>query len=327
MNILITGSAGFIGMSVSEYFLKKGYSIIGIDNLNSYYDLKLKKDRNKNLKEYKNYKFFKLDLKSDNKKINQIIKKFKVKIILHFAAQANVRYSLENPRAYIDSNIIGFFNILEACKKNKIHSLIYASSSSVYGNNYKYKKSFDEKLYTDTPKNLYAATKKSNEILAYAYSDLFKFTCIGLRFFTVYGPWGRPDMAPFLFLNSIIKKKKIKIFNNGKMQRDFTYIDDVVRSVYKLTIKTKKSKSKLQEIFNIGRGKAIKLLEFVENIERILKIKSKKKFFPLQRGDMIKTKSNIKKIEIFIKNKPQTNLKYGLKKFTDWYLKYYKVKL
>ena len=208
MNILITGSAGFIGMSVSEYFLKKGYSIIGIDNLNSYYDLKLKKDRNKNLKEYKNYKFFKLDLKSDNKKINQIIKKFKVKIILHFAAQANVRYSLENPRAYIDSNIIGFFNILEACKKNKIHSLIYASSSSVYGNNYKYKKSFDEKLYTDTPKNLYAATKKSNEILAYAYSDLFKFNCIGLRFFTVYGPWGRPDMAPFLFLNSIIKKKK-----------------------------------------------------------------------------------------------------------------------
>ena len=327
MNILITGSAGFIGMSVSEYFLKKGFSIIGIDNLNSYYDLKLKKDRNKNLKKYKKYKFFKLNLKNESNRLNKLIKKYKIKIILHFAAQANVRYSLKNPKAYIDSNIIGFYNVLEACKKNKIHSLIYASSSSVYGNNYKYKKNFDETLNTDTPKNLYAATKKSNEILAYAYSDLFNFNCIGMRFFTVYGPWGRPDMAPFLFLNSIIKKNKIKIFNNGKMQRDFTYIDDVVRSVYKLTIKAKKSKSKLQEIFNIGRGKGIKLLEFVQCIEDILNIKSKKKFFPLQKGDMIVTKSNINKIKVFIKNSPQTNLKYGLRKFTEWYLNYYKIKL
>ena len=327
MNILITGSAGFIGMSVSEYFLKKGFSIIGVDNLNSYYDLKLKKDRNENLKKYKNYKFFKLDLKNDVYKLDNVIKKFKIKIILHFAAQANVRYSLKNPKAYIDSNIVGFYNVLEACKKNKIHSLIYASSSSVYGNNYKYKKTFDEKLNTDTPKNLYAATKKSNEILAYAYSDLFNFNCIGMRFFTVYGPWGRPDMAPFLFLNSIIKKNKIKIFNNGKMQRDFTYIDDVVKSVYKLTIKAKKSKSKLREIFNIGRGKGVKLLEFVQCMENILNIKSKKKFFPLQKGDMIVTKSNINKIKVFIKNSPQINLKHGLRKFTQWYLKYYKIKL
>ena len=329
MNILITGSAGFIGMSVSEYFLKNGFSIIGIDNLNSYYDLKLKKNRNNNLKKYKNYHFFKLDLKKDEKKLNKIIKKFKIKTILHFAAQANVRYSLENPRAYIDSNIVGFYNILEACKKNKIHSLIYASSSSVYGNNYKFKKSFNEKQSTDTPKNLYAATKKTNEILAYAYSDLFNFNCIGMRFFTVYGPWGRPDMALFLFLNSIIKRNKINIFNNGKMQRDFTYIGDVVQSVYKLTIKTQKSKSKskLKEIFNIGRGKAIKLLEFVNCIEVILNIKSKKKFFPLQKGDMVATKSNINKIHNFIKIKPQTNLKYGLTKFTQWYLKYYNIKL
>lgn len=327
MNILITGSAGFIGMSVAEYFLKKDISIIGIDNLNSYYDLKLKKDRIKNLKRYKKFKFFKIDLKSENSKLNKIVKKFKIKTILHFAAQANVRYSLENPKAYIDSNIIGFYNVLEACKINNIHSLIYASSSSVYGNNYKFKKSFKEKLSTDTPKNLYAATKKSNELLAYAYSDLFNFNCIGLRFFTVYGPWGRPDMAPFLFLNSIIKRNKIKIFNNGKMQRDFTYIDDVVKSVFKLTIKAKNSKSKIKEIFNIGRGKGIKLLDFVNCIEKILNIKSKKKFYPLQKGDMIVTKSNINKIKGFIKDKPQTNLKYGLTRFTEWYLKYYKIKL
>ncbi len=327
MNILITGSAGFIGMSVSEYFLKKRFSVVGIDNLNTYYDLKLKNNRNKNLKKYKKFNFFKIDLKNDKNKLDKIIKKYKIKTILHFAAQANVRYSLKNPDAYINSNIIGFYNLLEACKKNKIQNLIYASSSSVYGNNYKQKKSFNEKINTDMPKNLYAATKKSNEILAYSYSDLFNFNCVGLRFFTVYGPWGRPDMAPFIFLNSMLKKKQINIFNNGKMQRDFTYIDDVVEAVFRLTIKVKNSKSKIQEIFNIGRGKGVNLLKFVKCMENILNIKSKKKFFPLQRGDMIITKSNINKISKLIKIKPNTNLKYGLTKFIDWYSKYYKVKI
>ena len=327
MNILITGSAGFIGMSVSEHFLKKKFSVVGIDNLNTYYDLKLKNNRIKNLKKYKKFNFFKIDLKNNKDKLDKIIKKYKIKTILHFAAQANIRYSLKNPDAYINSNIIGFYNLLEACKKNKIQNLIYASSSSVYGNSYKQKKSFDEKINTDMPKNLYAATKKFNEILAYSYSDLFNFNCVGLRFFTVYGPWGRPDMAPFIFLNSILKKKQINIFNNGKMQRDFTYIDDVVEAVFKLTIKVKNSKSKIQEIFNIGRGKGVNLLKFVKYMEDILNIKSKKKFLPLQQGDMIITKSNINKIRRLIKVKPNTNLKYGLTKFIDWYTKYYNVKL
>ena len=326
MYILITGSAGFIGMAVSEAFLKKGYKIIGIDNLNSYYDLKLKKDRNKKLKKYKNYKFYKLDLSRNIKNINKIIKKYRIKTILHFAAQANVRYSLQNPRAYIKSNIEGFYNILEVSKENKINSLIYASSSSVYGNNYKIKKTFSEKINTDFPKNLYAATKKSNEILAYAYSDLFNFSCIGLRFFTVYGPWGRPDMAPFLFIKSILNKKKIKIFNKGNMQRDFTYIDDIAKSVLKLTIKINKYKNKRYEIFNIGRGRAIKLHTFIKYLEDILCLKSIKSYLPLQKGDMIITKSNVNKLNKFINFKPKTNLYNGLKVFTDWYLKYYNYK-
>ena len=326
MYILITGSAGFIGMAVSRVFLEKGYKIIGLDNLNSYYDLKLKKDRNKELRKYKNYKFFKLDLSKDIKKIDSIIKKYKIKTILHFAAQANVRYSLKNPKVYIKSNIEGFYNILEASRKNKIKCLIYASSSSVYGNNYKIKKSFSEKLNTDFPKNLYAATKKSNEILAYSYSDLFNFNCVGLRFFTVYGPWGRPDMAPFLFVNSLLNKRKIKIFNKGNMHRDFTYIDDVAKSVFKLTLKINKSKNKQCEIYNVGRGKSIKLLRFIKTLEDILSLKAIKSYLPLQKGDMIITKSNINKLNKYIKFKPTINLYEGLKIFTDWYLKYYKYK-
>lgn len=326
MYILITGSAGFIGMAVSEVFLKAGYKVIGIDNLNSYYDLKLKKDRNIQLKKYQNYKFYKLDLSKNIKKINLIIKKFKIKTILHFAAQANVRYSLKNPKVYIKSNIEGFYNILEASRKNKIKSLIYASSSSVYGNNYKTKKSFAEKLNTDFPKNLYAATKKTNEILAYSYFDLFNFNCVGLRFFTVYGPWGRPDMAPFLFIKSLLNKKKIKIFNKGNMQRDFTYIDDVAKSVFKLTLKINKSKNKRYEIFNVGRGKGIKLHKFIKYFESILSLKAAKLYLPLQKGDMIITKSNINKLKKYIKFNPEIDLYEGLKIFTKWYLKYYKYK-
>ena len=324
MKFLITGSAGFIGMWTSKKLLDMGHTVIGIDNLNNYYDLKLKIDRNNFLKKYKNYIFFKLDLSKDIKKIDQLIKKYKINHILHFAAQANVRYSLTNPNAYLNSNLIGFFNLLELCKKNKIKNLIYASSSSAYGNNFKNHKSFSENLRTNTPKNLYAASKICNEILAHSYSEICKFNSIGLRFFTVYGPWGRPDMAPFIFLNKILKKKTIEVFNSGKMSRDFTYVEDVSNAIIKILFKSIYTKKRIIEIFNIGRGKSIKLLKFINTYEKILNIKIKKKYLPLQKGDMISTKSNIKKLNNFINYNPNTSLLNGLTKFTAWFVNYYK---
>ncbi len=324
MKFLITGSAGFIGMWTSKKLLDMGHTVIGIDNLNNYYDLKLKIDRNNFLKKYKNYIFFKLDLSKDIKKIDQLIKKYKINHILHFAAQANVRYSLTNPTAYLNSNLIGFFNLLELCKKNKIKNLIYASSSSAYGNNFKNHKSFSENLRTNTPKNLYAASKICNEILAHSYSEICKFNSIGLRFFTVYGPWGRPDMAPFIFLNKILKKKTIEVFNSGKMSRDFTYVEDVSNAIIKILFKSIYTKKRIIEIFNIGRGKSIKLLKFINTYEKILNIKIKKKYLPLQKGDMISTKSNIKKLNNFINYNPNTSLLNGLTKFTAWFVNYYK---
>ncbi len=324
MSVLITGSAGFIGMSVTSKMLEKNYKIVGVDNLNSYYDVSLKKDRNNVLKKFKNYKFYNLDISKNIKKLNYIIKENNITSVIHFAAQANVRYSLKNPKSYINNNIVGFYNILESCRKFKIKKLIFASSSSVYGKNYKHKKIFSEKDRTDEPKNLYAATKKSNEILAYAYADLFKINIIGLRFFTVYGPWGRPDMAPFLFINSIINKKKINVFNSGKMSRDFTYIDDVVNGVIKI-FKSKKN-GKYFDIYNIGRGKSIKLQTFISTLENILKTKSKKKLMPFQKGDMIRTLSNINKLKKEIKYSPKTSLKVGLLEFCKWYVDYYKIK-
>ncbi len=326
MNILITGSAGFIGMSVAEAYLKKKYRVIGIDNLNNFYDINLKKDRNKVLKKYNNYKFYNLDISKNSKKLNYIFKKNKIKIVVHLAAQANVRYSLENPKAYINNNIIGFYNILESCRELKVKKFIFASSSSVYGKNYKTKKIFSEEDKTDLPKNLYAATKKSNEVIAHAYSDLFKIPMIGLRFFTVYGPWGRPDMAPFIFLKSILKKKKIKIFNSGKMYRDFTYIDDVVNAILKLVNSKLNNKKNHFELFNIGRGKNINLMKFIKTIELVSGIKSKKKYLPLQRGDMILTQANVKKLNNFISFYPNTDLRTGLSKFYNWYINYYKLK-
>jgi len=324
MIFLVTGSAGFIGMSTSQALLKKKHTVIGIDSLNSYYDIKLKKDRNKELLKFKKFKFINLDLSKDYNKIEKVIKKFKIKNILHFAAQANVRYSLKNPKAYINNNIIGFYNMLEVSKKNKIKNFIYASSSSVYGNNYKNIKIFDEKLNTDSPKNLYAATKKCNEVLAHAYADIFKFNVIGLRFFTVYGPWGRPDMAPFLFIDAILKRKKINVFNAGNMSRDFTYIDDVVSAILKITFKSIKSKNRIIKLLNIGRGNGVNLLKFISYLEEILKKDAYKKFLPLQTGDMVSTKSNIKQLKKFIGYSPKTNLKQGLINLCKWYLEYYK---
>ena len=300
MKILVTGSAGFIGFHVCKKLIEKGNNVVGLDNLNHYYDQNLKKARLKILyKVAKNKKkkfiFFKADI-SKREKIKKKFSKYKFNKVLHFAAQAGVRYSLKNPAEYIKSNQIGFFNIIDLSKIYKIKHFVYASSSSVYGDNKKLP--FSENSNTDKPRQIYAATKKSNELMAYSYSSLYKLKTTGLRFFTVYGPWGRPDMALFKFTKNIIKKKKITIFNKGNHERDFTYIDDVVN----LTLLALNNFSKLKgnsppyRILNIGSNSPIKLKKFINIIEKILNIKSKKRMLALQRGDMVKTYSNSTKI-------------------------------
>jgi UDP-glucuronate 4-epimerase len=324
MNILVTGSAGFIGFHLCKKLLSlKQIKIYGLDNINNYYSTTLKKKRLEILNKNKNFFFFKLDLK-DKKKINYIVKKYKIKIIIHLAAQAGVRYSLENPKAYLDSNVIGFFNILEICKENKVEHLMFASSSSVYGAN----KKLPSKEYfnTDFPIQFYAATKKTNEIMAHSYSFLYNIKITGLRFFTVYGPWGRPDMAYYTFTKNIINKKKIKIFNNGNHSRDFTYIDDVVLMVTRLLfdkLKNKKNDSSF-EIFNISCGQTVKLRDFLNEIEKNLQIKSKISYFPKQLGDIENTFSYNFKIKSRLNFKNFTSYKIGVKNFINWFQSYSK---
>ncbi len=316
---LITGSAGFIGFHLSKKLLTKGFIVIGIDNLNNYYDQKLKKDRNKILKKFKNYKFKKIDIR-DYKKLESIFKKNLIHGVVNLAAQAGVRYSLKNPRSYIENNINGFFNILELSKKYKIKKLVYASTSSIYGLQKKFP--LKENFNTDNPIQLYAATKKSNELMATSYSHLYKMDTVGLRFFTVYGPWGRPDMALFKFTKNIIKGKPIEVFNKGKHERDFTYVDDIVDGIINIII-NKKSKFGAK-IFNIGNGKKIKLLKYIQLIEKNLKRKSKKKFLPLQKGDVIKTHSDTKLIKKHYNYQSKTEVSYGVKKFIEWYVSYFR---
>ena len=326
MKILITGAAGFIGFHACIKFLNEGFTVIGVDNLNSYYDVELKKNRIKEIKKNKKRKFnfIKLDLKNFDK-LEKIFKKNKFDFVLHLAAQAGVRYSLINPFSYLDSNIIGFFNVLQLSKNFKIRHFTYASTSSVYGGNKKMP--FSEKDNTDIPLQLYAATKKSNELIAYSYSHLFKLKTTGLRFFTVYGPWGRPDMALFKFVKNIIQKKPINIFNNGKHSRDFTYVDDIVQGIYRIIVsKNKNSKKKIPyQVFNIGRGKSEKLMDFIKEIENNLKIKSKKKFLPLQKGDVEKTYADTSKLFKNFNYKPKISIKIGIKNFVNWYTRYYKI--
>ena len=319
MRVLVTGSAGFIGFHLSKLLLKKKYQVIGVDNLNKYYDVNLKKKRNQILKKYKNYTFYKTDIKKKNS-LEKIFKKHKITCIVNLAAQAGVRYSLINPQAYIDSNILGFFNIIECAKKNNIKKLIYASTSSIYGLQKKYP--IKEDFNTDKPIQLYAATKKSNEVIAHAYSHLFKIQTIGLRFFTVYGPWGRPDMALFKFTKNIIKGKKIDVFNRGNHVRDFTFVEDVAEAVFRII--RDKNKKKIYKIYNVGNGKKIKLLEYIKIIEKYLKKKSKKNYLALQKGDVIKTHCNNNLLKKDYKFKPTKNVKYGIKSFLEWFLSYYK---
>ena len=334
MKIFVTGSSGFIGFHLSKKLLEKGHTVHGFDSMNKYYDIKLKKARLKILKEYK--KFFFTKNKLENKKIlSQSILKFKPTVIIHLAAQAGVRYSIENPKAYMDSNIIGTYNVIELAKKIKIKHLLIASSSSVYGANKKLP--FVEIDKTETQLSIYAATKKSTESIAHAYSNIWKIPITMLRFFTVYGPWGRPDMALFKFTKGIINKKKIDIYNNGKMYRDFTFIDDVVNGIVALINKApnKNQLGKIKNdslssvapfrILNIGNTKKVFLLDFINELEKQLGKKAIRNYMALQKGDVKITVSNTTLLRKITKYKPKINYKSGIKKFLEWYLFYYKI--
>ena len=322
MQILITGSAGFIGFHLAKKILDSNLKVIGIDNLNPYYDVNLKKNRIKILKKNKDFKFYKLDL-NQKQKISNIIKKYKIKYIVHLAAQAGVRYSITNPEAYFKSNLEGFFNILQLSKENKIKHLIFASTSSVYGNNKKFP--LKENMRTDNPLSFYAATKKSNEVMAYSYANIFKIPSTALRFFTVYGPFGRPDMALFKFAKNIIMNKKIPLFNSGNHTRDFTYIADIVEGIFLLIKKPPKSKIPYR-CFNIGNGKPEKLKKFLNLIENNLNIKSKIYNMPLQTGDVKKTHSDISFLKKITNYKPKTRIDDGIKEFIKWYKEYFRIK-
>ncbi len=333
--ILITGVAGFIGFNLCEKLIKEDFNIVGIDNLNSYYDINLKEARLRELnKKNKSFKFFKIDIE-DTKNINEIFQKYKPNVVYNLAAQAGVRYSIENPSAFINTNIKGFLNILEASRINSIDHLIYASSSSVYGGNMQLP--YSENNVVDHPVSIYAATKKSNELMAHTYSHLYSIPCTGLRFFTVYGPWGRPDMSYFLFTKSILSGEKIKIFNNGNMSRDFTYIDDICESLRRLMNKIPYGEKGFDKknpaihsswaphkIFNIGNSKSISLLEFIETIEEELGQKALKNFLPMQPGDVKATLADTSLLENWIDYKPSTSLKDGMNKFINWYKSFYK---
>ena len=330
--LFITGSSGFIGFHVAKRYLDKGYKVRGFDSMNDYYDVKLKNSRLKILKKYKNFSFTKGSL--ENQKIlNNTIGKFKPSIIIHLAAQAGVRYSIKNPKIYLNSNILGTFHIIESAKRLKVKHLIIGSSSSVYGANKKFP--FQEIDKADSQISFYAATKKSIESLAHSYSSLWKIPITILRFFTVYGPWGRPDMAYFKFTKNIIKGKKIDIYNKGKMYRDYTYIDDIVDGIFKLTNKIPKlnqlkkykndSLSRVApfRILNIGNTKKILLLDFINALEKELKKKAVKKFMPMQKGDVYSTLSDTKLLKRITGYNPKTKYQDGIKKFLNWYLNYY----
>ena len=333
--ILITGAAGFIGYHLSQKLLKEGHEIYGIDNLNDYYDPALKQARLVQL-QVSNFKFQQLDLQN-YEGLTRIFVEFQPDIVINLAAQAGVRYSLENPRSYIESNLDGFFNILEASRQHGVQNFIYASSSSVYGNNEK--SPFAESDNVDHPVSLYAATKKSNELIAHTYSHLYKMTTVGLRFFTVYGPWGRPDMAYYFFAKAILEGKKIQLFNQGLNLRDYTYIDDIVESIKRMldgfdslqpSVEIDQytaTKSPYYHLFNIGGSNSVPVLEFVEILEAALGKKARKELVGFQAGDVFSTEADTMSLESFINFKPTIALKEGLNTFVEWYREYYGLKV
>lgn len=329
--ILVTGAAGFIGYHLSKRLLDEGIKVIGIDNLNDYYDVKLKQARLDLIKYNPQFNFYKIDIQN-RELLEKVFKSNKIDYVINLAAQAGVRYSIENPDVYIDSNIIGFYNILELCRHYPVKHLIFASSSSVYEANKKIP--FEETDFVDNPVSLYAATKKSNELMAYTYSHLYNIPTTGLRFFTVYGPMGRPDMAYFSFTDKFFKGEPIKIFNNGDFEndlyRDFTYIDDIVEGIVRVIDLPPKEGKPMYRIFNIGNNKPEKLMYFINTLEECLsislgkKIEFIKEYEPIKPGDVKATYASTERLEKYVGYKPSTDLKNGLQKFTDWFVLYYK---
>lgn len=334
MKILVTGAAGFIGYHLCEKLISLGHDVIGIDNINDYYDVNLKFGRMKQLgidknvdwnKKYRsslydNYTFIKMDL-CDRENLPKLFKEHNFDVVCNLAAQPGVRYSLENPMAYVDSNLVGFVNLLECVRHYSVKRLVYASSSSVYGLNKKVPFSVDDNV--DHPISLYAATKKSNELMAYTYSHLYNFQTVGLRFFTVYGPWGRPDMAMFLFTDAILNGKPIKVFNDGNLSRDFTYIDDIVEGIV-ATLENKQKRTELYSLYNIGNGTPVKLLDYIEEIERATGKTAIKEMKPMQSGDVEQTWADTDSLYNDYNYKPSTTIQKGISNFVAWYKRYYK---
>lgn len=329
MKILVTGAAGFIGFHVARRLLEQGHAVAGLDNFNAYYNPALKEARFKELGTSKQLTFHRIDL-ADRRAMEDLFEKEKFERVIHLGAQAGVRYSLENPHAYIQGNLVGFANVLEGCRKQKVDHMVYASSSSVYGLNTTMPFKVGDNV--DHPVSLYAATKKANELMAHTYSHLYGIPTTGLRFFTVYGPWGRPDMAVFLFTKAILKGEKIDLFNNGKMRRDFTYIDDIVEGVVRAADEPAQGdpewsgtephpgrSSAPWRLYNIGNQQPVELIEFVQTLESVLGKKAKINYLPLQPGDMIATAANVEELKSAIGYTPKTALKDGLAKFADWY--------
>jgi len=335
MKILVTGSAGFIGSMLSLKLLERGNEVIGVDNHNEYYDPKIKEARLEKLEKYSTYKHYRVDL-SDQKNLEDVFKNNKPQKVVNLAAQAGIRYSVKNPLAYINSNIVGFAHILENCRQNKVEHLVYASTSSVYGANTK--TPFSEHDSVNHPLSVYAASKKSNELMAHVYSHIYQLPTTGLRFFTVYGPWGRPDMALFKFTKAILEEKPIDVFNHGKHTRDFTFIDDIVEGVIKTLDSTATTnvnwKSDLPDpasskapwcIYNIGNNKPVQLMDYIEALEKILGKKAKINFLALQQGDVLDTHADIDDIKKKFSYKPTTSIIDGITKFVKWYKYYYQI--
>ncbi len=333
--ILVTGAAGFIGYHVARRLLERGETVLGLDNLNDYYDVRLKKARLAQLKPFKKFQFKKLDL-VNRKGMAMLFARRKFRRVVHLAAQAGVRYSLVNPHAYTDGNVVGFLNILEGCRRAKVEHLVYASSSSVYGGNTRMPFSVHDNV--DHPVSLYAATKKANELMAHTYAHLYGIPCTGLRFFTVYGPWGRPDMALFLFTKAILAGKPIDVYNHGRMQRDFTYVDDIVEGVVRALGRpaapdpawsgeapNSATSSAPYRLYNIGNHQPVELLRFIEILEKALGKTAKKNFLPMQAGDVPATYADVQDLVGDVGFKPDTPLEEGIRRFVEWYRAFYKI--
>lgn len=335
MKILVTGAAGFIGMHLSRKLLERGDEVVGIDNLNDYYEVQLKHDRLKQLEGYDRFTFIKMDM-ADRDAMKVLFEEQDFNSVMNLAAQAGVRYSLENPHAYVDSNLVGFVNILEGCRHTKVKHLVYASSSSVYGANTNMPFSVHDNV--DHPVSLYAATKKSAELMAHTYSHLYGLPTTGLRFFTVYGPWGRPDMSPSLFAGAILRGEPVNVFNEGKMQRDFTYIDDIVEGVVRVIDKVAESDPEFDtsasdpscsyapyRVYNIGNNEPVELMTFIETIEDAIGKKAEKNMMGMQDGDVVATYANIDELTNAVGFRPATQLGEGIPKFIKWYRDYHKL--